>query len=919
MIDYLDNYKSKFVLLFIMAGFISQLLPAQTAEMTLQVDGAERYQTIEGLGVNINTAWWYDGEYRNTDVLKPAIDMLIDSLGATIFRAVIEEMDWEAVNDDNDPNHFNWDYYNKVFSNAKFQGVWNTLHYLNQNGIADELIISLMGAPPAAAPNTAKAKQQSWMGDTDYTVSPEMEDEFVESIAALLYYARNTAKIRFSLVSPMNETDIISNTISTEHPDGIVEGPNMPDAVQFTRIVKKLAEKLDDIGMGDILFIVPDAGGDDLFDRCLNEMVKDSYLMNKIAGWGVHQYGDDAENYLKIVDRPENPNKNFWVTETAGIKNILGQFDDDAKGFIFWDGFDCVYQHSRRNGNGSAPPNDWVFWYGDEGKPLIEYVPSTKSWVPRKQFYEFSQIFKFVKPGATRIAVTGENENLIASAFQNPNKQVVIVGQNKSDDPILIEGEQVNLPAVNSLEMYFTDSLENLSRLSDISMADDSFLITIPAKAVFSLSENAVGIQSGEASLARPEPSDWYAGDMHVHRDCGGPVNGVLSESEYIEMMKVNDLAVISVLADMGDGEVKPSEIDLLKVNGKDAPESVPGRTVHYDTEWHWDPFGTTFEHKALGGHLVLLGLKEARQIWDESTYKILEYGRDQDAILGFAHAQYLDDTIQNELNCCIPIEYPVEAVLGTFDFLSEDVYGSISPNNGNYNADATINAYYKLLNCGIRLGLSAGTDYPCNEREPLGTLLTYVQVKGPFTYRKWVEGIRDGKTVVARNGHKEFIDLKVNGKYRPGDEIRLKSKATVEVQVEWTSIEPLSGSLELVHNGKVIAQQKGTAKPGVPLLLKADLPISQSGWVCARRMNGNGHQTHTAPVYITIDNKPVRASEQDALYFVKWIDNLIDKTSPGQEWNQYFTHDLHVVQGRYRQARNLYLEIAKEAKENKR
>ena len=888
------------------------------ADVVLQIDGSKKFQKIDGFGVNINTAWWHDGKYRNADVVKPAIDLLVDSLGATIFRAVIEEIDWEVVNDDNDPNHFNWDYYNKVFSDTRFQGVWNTLHYLNQKGINDGLIISFMGAPPAAAPLAAKSKQKSWMGDTDYSISPAMEDEFVESIAALLYYARHTAKVQFTLVSPINETDIISNTISAEHPDGIVEGPNIPDAVQYTRIVKKLAKKLDDIGMEDILFIVPDAAGDGLFRRCMDEMVKDAYIMSKIACWGVHQYGDDAENYKKIVDTPENHNKDFWVTETAGIKNIFGQLDDNAKGFIFWDGFDCVYQHARRNGYGSTPPNDWVFWIGEEGKPMIEYVASAKSWTPRKQFYEFAQIFKFVKPGAERIAATGGNDKLITYAFQNPNKQLVIVGQNKSNDPILIDVKHVNLPVVNSFEMFFTDSLRNLSRANDIVFSDNSFSVTIPANAVFTLSENPNGIQSENAIRIRPEPSDWYSGDMHIHRDCGGTEEDVLPEGKFVEMMEVNDLDVISVLADMGDAEVKFAEVDLLKVNGNDAPQSFPGRIVHWDAEWHWDPFGTTFEHKALGGHIVLLGLTEARQIWDESTHNVLEYGRNQDAIVGFCHLQYLNDTIQNDLNCCIPIEHVTEIALGTVDFIAEDVYSPTSPNNGNYNADATINAYYKFLNCGFRLGLAAGTDYPCNNFEPFGSLLTYVHVEGPITYRKWVEGIRDGKTVVARNGHLEFLDIKVNGQYSPGDDIRFNENRTVEVEVKWTSIESLTGSLELVHNGKVVAKIQGTAEPGNPVILKADLPVSQSGWLCARRMDENGHQTHTAPVYVTINDKPVRASAEDAQFFVKWIDNMIENTSPGGDWNQYFTHELDVVQNRYKKAKDIYLQIAKEANENK-
>ena len=117
-------------MLFIL--FITVVKGQSGENVKVEIDGNRKYQFIDGFGVNINTAWWYDGEYQNTDLVKSAIDWLVDSLGATIFRAVIEEIDWEAVNDNNDPGKFNWNYYNQVFSSTKFQGIWNTLRYLNQ-------------------------------------------------------------------------------------------------------------------------------------------------------------------------------------------------------------------------------------------------------------------------------------------------------------------------------------------------------------------------------------------------------------------------------------------------------------------------------------------------------------------------------------------------------------------------------------------------------------------------------------------------------------------------------------------------------------------------------------------------------------------------------------------------------------------
>ncbi len=891
-----------FILFFIL--FISNLQGQNREVINVEIDGSEEFQVIDGFGVNINTAWWYDGEYRNTDVLKPAIDLLVDSLGASIFRAVIEEIDWEAINDDNDPNNFNWNYYNKVFSDTRFQGVWNTLRYLNQKGITDKLIISIMGGAPAAEPLAAPDGQKSWMGGTDYSVNPAKEDELVESLAALLYYARNTAGIQFSLVSPMNETDIISMTKSADHPDGIVEGPNIPDAVQFARIIKKLGKKLDEIDMSDIRFVAPDAGGDQLFASCLEEMIKDPYTMGKLAYWGVHDYGRNADNYKKIVSNAANPNQSFWVTEMAGIDNLLGQLDDGAQSYIFWDGYDCVYQHARRNGYGSIPPNDWVFWIDEEGKPLIEFIPSTKSWAPRMQFYEFAQVFKYVEPGATRIDATTDDENLVVRSFLNPDGQLIITGRNTGEKEVSIIGKLHNIQSVNKLKLSWTTAEVNLHESKDVVVNDNKINVTVPPNSIFTLA-GITDFEADNASGYKPEPSGWYAGDMHVHRNCG-EVTGITPDYEIIEMMEQNDLAVVSMLADMGNAEVKPSETDLPKVNGGDAPESKPGRIMHWDAEWHFDPAGVTFEKQAIGGHLVMLGLKEAHQMWSESPYKILEWANDQGAVTGLCHMQYLNDKFQDELNCCAPLDFPVEVALGTIDFLAEDVWVN----------DAAVNAYYKLLNCGFKPGWAAGTDFPCNNSEPPGSLLTYVRIDNqPLTYEKWIDGIKKGRTVVALNGHNEFLDLKVNDNSGPGDEINLIKGAKVSVNVKWTAAKELTGSIELICNGKVVATQDGMAKPGTPVVMEASLEIPGSSWICARRMNESGHQSHTAPVYISVNNKPIRASAEDAEFFVDWIDKLITNTAAGGPWNKYFPNDLKQVQNRYQQAKQVYSKIAKEAK----
>ena len=418
-------------------------------------------------------------------------------------------------------------------------------------------------------------------------------------------------------------------------------------------------------------------------------------------------------------------------------------------------------------------------------------------------------------------------------------------------------------------------------------------------------------------SALKPEPADWFAGDAHVHRGMGcgrAKEKEMLTPHELLEMMKPNDLAVISVLADIGNGEIKYADQDIPFITGKDDSASAPERIIHWDAEWHYDPEGVTFDRKVIGGHLILLGLQQGGQPFAQYTYPILQWARDRGAIGGYAHMQYLPfafyrppDGVLQSLDCCAPLEYPVETALGTVSFLMEDVHGS----------DSAIQAYYRILNCGFRPGLVASTDYSCNYMEPLGTLLTYVRIPdGQLTYHKWIEGIAKGRTVIARNGHQEFLDLKVNGSAQPGDEIRLAKGGRVQVRIEWRSRSRAEGRIELVHNGAVVASQTPAVAAGVPAILETTVEFVHSGWLAARRMDWqNGHRTHTSAVFAVVGSEPIRASSSDADFFVRWIDNLIEKTSPSGAWSRFLSHDRDAAQARYRQARAVFERIAAEAR----
>src|ERR1700682_4179632 len=68
----------------------------------------------------------------------------------------------------------------------------------------------------------------------------------------------------------------------------------------------------------------------------------------------------------------------------------------------------------------------------------------------------------------------------------------------------------------------------------------------------------------------KPEPPGWFAGDAHVHVDCGVAAGVTVTPEDILAAMKINDLALVSLMADMGNGEVRDAARDLPKINGKD-------------------------------------------------------------------------------------------------------------------------------------------------------------------------------------------------------------------------------------------------------------------------------------------------------------------------------------------------------------
>jgi hypothetical protein len=418
--------------------------------ITLAINGSQTYQVMDGFGVNVNSLSWKNGE------LRPALDMLADQLGATLWRVCFDMEDWEATNDDASPATQNWTYYNALYSNAKFQNLWGTLRYLNQKGIRTGIVLSFMGIVP------------TWMGGS--SINTSSEDEWVEMMWTLLYYARTAEHVEFDIVDPLNEPDV-----------GFPEGPRI-EADQYTRLLRKLSAALDAVGLSDVRFLGPStisAGVSTYFPQ----MVTDSNVMNRVQHFGFHNYDGSTGGADAAIKSSPYPTTNFWMTEFAAPADIMSLLSQNPAGLLVWEAYDSVFNHAILVGRGSTPPNDDAY-----GEALIAYDASTGVYTPRPWFYQVEQMIKFVPPGSIRVGAAESSSSLTVYAFYDQlTRRVTIIGRNTSSSAISMKGTLSSLPTVGSLQLYQTYGSNNVARGGDVLVTGGAFFVTVQGNSYFTL------------------------------------------------------------------------------------------------------------------------------------------------------------------------------------------------------------------------------------------------------------------------------------------------------------------------------------------------------------------------------------------------------------------------------------------------
>ena len=349
----------------------------------------------------------------------------------------------------------------------------------------------------------------------------------------------------------------------------------------------------------------------------------------------------------------------------------------------------------------------------------------------------------------------------------------------------------------------------------------------------------------------------WISGDTHVHF--------LDPQTAFLEG-KGEDLNVVNILA------TKWGELitDVAKFRGGPEPFSDEETIVYVNEETR---------HGFLG-HTVLMDLKQLVYplawgpgrvgVYGGIDYPAMALQADkahaQGGFVGWAHFPYPKG------------EVAIDVALGKVDSVDLLSWGdAFAPRGPNHPGPAEI--YYRFLNCGFDLPATAGTDKMWNTMV-VGLPRTYVKIEGDLTYRKWIEGIRAGRTFVTTD---PVLFFEADG-HQLGETVQIPTGKKVTLSAQVHSRVPVQ-KVEILQDGQVVKVVENPDKRQ-RLEVHTEVSLSRSSWVAARAYSshkvpyrnnrGIPLMAHTSPIYFQAGDQP-RRSPEDAAFFIEWVDEALE------------------------------------------
>jgi hypothetical protein len=205
----------------------------------------------------------------------------------------------------------------------------------------------------------------------------------------------------------------------------------------------------------------------------------------------------------------------------------------------------------------------------------------------------------------------------------------------------------------------------------------------------------------------------------------------------------------------------------------------------------------------------------------------------------------------------------------------------------------------------------SGETDFPCISGARVGIGRVYVRVEGQLNYEDWCEGIREGRSYVS-DGTSHLMDFTVSAGEqqvavgRQGSQLDLEKPGTVRVAAQVAVRQDDARiPVELIVNAYPQASREIVAD-GSLQEIAFEVPIDQSSWVALRTFPS----AHTNPVFVIVDEQPIRASRRSAQWCLEGVDQCW-----AEKQKTYDADEMEDARAAYDHARRVYARILSESK----
>jgi hypothetical protein len=420
-----------------------------------------------------------------------------------------------------------------------------------------------------------------------------------------------------------------------------------------------------------------------------------------------------------------------------------------------------------------------------------------------------------------------------------------------------------------SAEYYF-----HAERPFELDLPEGDTRIEATRGVEYELASRTVKLQAGQATeISLPlkrwrhmAAEGWYSSDAHIHANYTAVDHQVITPDDARLQAAGEDLNNANMMVANSGGSFVHDE---RYFEGK--PSSLGSR----DHLLYWNE---EMRNSGMYGHMCFFNLKNlVHPIYTgfrdtphaddyPANYTQAEGAQKQGGAVTYAHPGY-----SAEFDGASARELPVDLALGQIDAL--DVLSN------NFEA-VGMRMWYRLLNCGFRLAISAGTDAFTNVADHYtpGGGRVYVHAGRTLDYQQLIRNYKRGVSF-ASNGPSILFTL--DG-HEPGDELRLPAggarkfrlKAAVDTQI------PLD-QVEVIVNGKPVVSRPAAKLRRI--LLDEAITLDRSSWVAVRALgpyhrlllNDDAAFAHTSPVYVSFGGRPATIRE-DVRFEIDWIERLI-------------------------------------------